>query len=188
MAGLIHVGAWEGREYVDAPPRRLLLFEPQARPFAALAANLGGRPDCWRINAAASSAPGRATMYRLNQDHSSSLLHPGWLRPGFALDGEETVRLTTVDETVALVGGDWDEMVLDTQGWELEALKGAARTLEGIRTVEVEVHDPTAYPGAASLGLLDDYLDRHGFRRASFTSGGDDLGVARYENRRLVPE
>ena len=96
MAGLIHVGAWDGREYVGASGR-LILFEPQARPFAQLTDNLGGHPDVVLVNAAAGATKRHATMYRLDPDHSSSLIKPTF----DAAVGEERVRVTTVDDELA---------------------------------------------------------------------------------------
>jgi FkbM family methyltransferase len=179
MGGLIHVGAWEGHEFVGSS-RRLLLFEPQARPFQALMANLNGQVAVTLVNAAAGATPGRATIYRVNPDHSSSLIAPrrdGW----FTRDGQEEVRVTTVDDEVAHfgLGGLFDELGIDTQGYELEVLKGATVTLRDMRRVECEIHDPTVYPTAATIEALDAFLSDAGFERVDmrYPAGNDPTAI-----------
>lgn len=184
MAGVIHVGAWNGQEYVGAG-RRLLLFEPQARPFTELMANLRDQPGVTLVNAAAGADRGRATMYRVAPDHSSSLLQPRTLLHGFSFDGEEDVKVTTVDDEVAhlQLEGCFDELRVDTQGYELEVLKGARRTLRDLRRVECEIHNPDTYPGAATLEQLDAFLAADGFERVGVTDRPGDDPAACYERR-----
>ena len=184
MGGVIHVGAWIGAEYAGSG-RRLMLFEPQAGPFAQLLAAFRDQPGVILIDAAAGAAPGRATMYRVTPDHSSSLLRPERLLDGFSLDGEEDVKLTTVDDEVAHFGleGRFDEMRIDTQGYELEVLKGARRTLNDLTRVECEIHNPDSYPGAATVEQLDEYMNAAGFTRVSLTPRVGDDPAACYERR-----
>lgn len=185
MGGLIHVGAWEGLEFANER-RTLLLFEPQARAFEALKRNLSGNPHAVLVNAAAGATPGEMTMHKVAPDHSSSLLEPAHLREGFHFDGEETVRVTTVDLVVEEFGlaGLFDVLAVDTQGYELEVLKGAQRTLPDIVRVECELHDANTYPGAASLETLDEFLADRGFGRTALDrQNSDDWGDAIYERR-----
>jgi FkbM family methyltransferase len=186
MAGLIHVGAWDGREYVGET-RRLMLFEPQQRPFRELMGNLSGKPGVVLINAAAGATKGRATMYRIDPDHSSSLIRvpAGCLPTHVRANGEEQVRLTTVDDEVAHfdLRGFFDEMRVDTQGYELEVLRGARVTLGDLDRVECELHDGVTYPGAATAQQLDAYLEAVGFARVSLTAREGDDPVAVYERQ-----
>jgi len=183
MGGIIHIGAWEGEEYIGSG-RKLLLFEPQERPFKRLMRNLGSQTGVYLWNYAAGAQAGTATMYRVDPDHSSSLLDPVGLRPDFNRAGEETVYVTTIDDTLEHLDmkGQYDILRLDAQGYELEALKGATATLaDGIERVEVELHDPGTYPGAATLEQLDEFLEANGFARVALNTGGDDLADAYYE-------
>lgn len=179
MGGLIHVGAWDGEEFRDLD-RELLLFEPQARPFRILQRDFAHRPDVWLVNAAAGARAGTATMYRVQPDHSSSLLRPdpAQLIGGFYPDGEETVQVTTIDETVRTYGieGRFDTLTIDTQGYELEVLKGATVTLADISHVRCEPHSPQAYPGAATARQLDARLTAAGFARGESVPGNGEDG------------
>jgi FkbM family methyltransferase len=180
VAGLIHVGAWDGREYLRHKGP-LLLIEPQAEPFARLEANFAGRDDVEFENVAIGDRNGMATMHTASPSHSSSLLPPQQSGDDITFAGTERVTLMTLDEVMRGRKG-FDQLVIDTQGYELEVLKGARETLKGIRRVECEIHDPVVYPGAGSLEEIDRYLFRLGFARVSMdTASSDDLADVVYE-------
>ena len=182
MGGIIHVGGWEGLEYVDHDGP-LVIFEPQRRAFQALSRNLGDRADVTLVHAAAGARTGHVTMFRVAPDHSSSLIEPGRLPSGHARDGEEDVLITTVDlimNGMRLVG--FDTLRIDTQGYELQVLKGAAATLNHLDRVEIEAHDPNVYPGAATVPDLDAFLTVRGFQRTALAAPGlDDIADVTYE-------
>lgn len=188
MSGIIHVGGWLGIEYRDwSPDRKLIVFEPQAGNFAQLEANLGGRPNVELVHAAVGAEPGTATLHVFDPSHSSSLLEPKVTQ--FATSeideiryvGTEEVTVTTLDATVNGRNG-FDTLRIDTQGYELEVLRGATETLKRIERVELELHDPETYAGAAVLVDLDAFLTAHGFMRTGLDiEHSDGLGDAVYE-------
>lgn len=158
MGGVIHVGAWTGEEYIGATGR-LLLFEPQAEAFRTLRVNC---PHAELVNAACGAETGTATMNTAHPSHSSSLLPC----TGDVFAGTETVEVTTVDDHARGRRG-YGTLRIDTQGYELEVLRGATATLRSVARVELEVHDPHTYRGAATRPQLDEYLAVHGFARTS---------------------
>lgn len=173
MGGLIHVGAWDGREYrhLRNADRKVMLFEPQVAPFAELERTYDDYENFELHHCALGTQEGEVTMHTALKTHSSSLLEPRLGCEGFA--GTETVRITTLDSVMAGRNG-YDTLIVDTQGYELEVLRGAEKTLEQINRVECEVHDPMTYPGAASVEAIDDYLTAHGFVQTSIVSPGLD--------------
>lgn len=176
--GVIHVGAWKGLEYRDAEGP-LILFEPQAGPFAYLEARFGGREDVELVNVALGAKEGTATMHTAHPDHSSSLLSPRQTRSDITFAGTEEVRMVTLDEAMKGKKG-FDTLRIDTQGYELEVLRGATETLKTIKRIEIEVHDPNTYPGAGSLAEIDALLSPRFVRIAFDTEASDDLGDATY--------
>lgn len=159
MGGLIHVGANDGREYADVQDQRLLLIEPQAGAFRALEENC---PHADLVHAACGAGPGMATIHTSEPSHSSSLLSC----TGSVFTGTETVQVATLDAIVDGRDG-FDALRIDTQGYELEVLKGAQQTLLSVSRVELEVHDPSTYAGAATLTELDGHLAVAGFTRVT---------------------
>jgi FkbM family methyltransferase len=185
MGGLIHVGAWEGREYEPDHPDRLILIEPQRRPFEVLKSRFSGNRNVVLLNIAAGSENGKAMVHKAEPDHSSSLLEPGVERRdevGVVFTGDpELVFVLRLDKLLINPAG-VDTLRIDTQGYELEVLRGATGLLPFLQRVEVEVHDPDIYGGAGGLDDIDALLDAAGFERISFdTESSDDLGDAVYE-------
>lgn len=164
MSGLIHVGAWDGAEYID-DPRRLLLFEPQRSAFERLRANLGRNPkvNLWQV--ACGAAPALKHMYSSLPDDNSSLLEPGvpWFKHSgrtITFAGSELVVVVPLDFVTTPVTAlrYYDELVIDTQGYELEVLKGAEQTLKHLARVSLEIHDPSVYPAAATAEQVIDFM------------------------------
>lgn len=176
MAGLIHVGAWDGREYIG-DRRRLLLFEPQAKPFALLSRNFAGHLNVELVNAAVGATVGQATMHVFEPSHSSSLL-----KPRLACRATEAVRMVTLDQWLKGREG-YGTLRIDTQGYELEVLRGAPNTMRRmLKRVELELHDPSSYPGAATLADLDAFMEEQGWARTGVdVKGSDGLGDVVYE-------
>lgn len=184
MGGLIHAGAWIGEEYRVGNGRRKILFEPQAAAFAQLETAMRLHVHTVCVNCALGAEPGEAVMNTAHPSHSSSLLAP---RPddhpfgAIRFEGQETVRMSTLD--IEMAGrDDYDTLIVDTQGYELEVLKGGVETLKSVNRIEIEVHRPSSYPGAASLEALDAFLIPLGFTRTAYDQeNSDDLGDAVYE-------
>lgn len=177
MSGLIHVGAWDGAEYLD-DPRHLLLFEPQAVAFSRLHANLGQNPKASLWRAACGAEPALKHMYSSLPDDNSSLLEPGvpWFKHSgrtITFSGSELVVVLPLDFVTTGVSPFryYGELVIDTQGYELEVLKGAERTLKHLSRVSLEIHDPEVYPDAATAEQVIDFMAGWNCRR-------DDVGSA----------
>lgn len=186
MAGVIHVGAWTGDEYLDVPGP-LILIEPQRGPFNVMQRHFRDRrfKDVDLVQVACGAESGTAVLHAAYPDHSSSLLKPkvnerfgGSVK--FTGD-REVVDVRTLDSIVR-GSNRYDTLRIDAQGYELEVLRGATDTLFRLSRVEVEIHDPEVYEGAASLEKIDALLGAAGFKRTSWdTEGSDDLGDAVYE-------
>jgi len=109
---------------------------------------------------------------------SSSLLAPDLeqlkrILPDFAVANEIQVRTITLDSSLRNHWSHWSEkkletlMILDIQGGELEALKGAPELLERIGWIQSEVSTAELYRDQNSLTQLDKYLKSKGFKRVS---------------------
>jgi len=168
MAGVIHVGAWTGDEYVSARGP-LLLIEPQAGPFRVMKVRFHDRSDVEMHQVACGADRGTATLHIAHPDHSSSLLKPKVKTHGeIKFPGRRTVvDVCTLDSIVRGRNG-YDTLRIDVQGFEMEVLRGATDTLFRLSRVEVEVHDPNVYSGAASIDEIDSLLTVAGFDRTSW--------------------
>jgi FkbM family methyltransferase len=177
VVGIIHCGAWIGEEYVG-DKRRLLLFEPQAEAFKMLLDNTVNCPDVECVNAACGASIGWATMHTAHPSNSSSLLRP----TGSVFGGSEEVEVTTLDLAMKGRKG-YDVLRIDTQGYELEVLRGARKTLKKLKRVELELHNPGTYEGAASLEEVDGFMAEQGWARTTDAVRGLGDVVYEKENR-----
>jgi len=59
---------------------------------------------------------------------------------------------------------DFDLLVIDVQGAELEVLKGFDGQFQGVKKLEIEVSTAEFYKGGVLFEDLNTYLERQGFR------------------------
>jgi len=87
------------------------------------------------------------------------------LGPGSDLPKSATqeVPVKTVDSIMDELGLYADVLIIDTEGWDAEVLKGAKRTLTKVRYLEFEVHRDLAPWSSTSLRSVVDDLDEQGF-------------------------
>lgn len=144
--GVIHVGGFDGSEehWYRQWGARSVWFEPLPDKHAELKAK---GLEAYRC--ALGSASGTAKFFLSESLQCCSLLEPsGHLDqyPQFPFAGTIDVEVRTLDD---FGFNGFDMLVLDVQGYELEVLRGAAKTLEQIRIVYCEVSIIELYKGGA---------------------------------------
>ena len=99
-----------------------------------------------------------------NGGNSSSLLNPTSklvkTYPNITYDSKLEVEQYPLDYFQL----DANTLVIDTQGYELNVLKGAENTLKNIYYILTEVYDEELYSGCALFGEVDSFLKEHGFK------------------------
>lgn len=182
--GLIHVGAHHGQEYQEYKQHgidKLIFFEPQPQAFKVLEESVGD--EVILHNKALGNKAGQLKMYveEANIGMSSSLLKPKEVLneyPEIIFTKEIMVDVVRLDDLE--LPYDVNTLVIDTQGYELNVLKGAQKTLDSIQYIISEVNRSELYEGGVLIETLDGFLEAHGFKRA-FTewsaSWGDSLYI-----------
>jgi FkbM family methyltransferase len=115
--------------------------------------------------------PGERTLYLTREMACSSLYRPDLnltaSLPELACASEvgtSKIVVTTLDEWSASNGvPDIDFIKLDTQGAELDVLRGGERALRSVRALEVEVEFNPIYLGQPLFGDIDKFLRDRGF-------------------------
>ena len=90
-------------------------------------------------------------------------------------NGTEDIAVRTLDE---IVEPGWRRPIalkIDTQGFELEVLKGARHTLADVPLIMLEMSLVPLYKGAPHFGTLFDALEGLGYRCIGLTQGFADL-------------
>lgn len=146
-------------------------FDPDVAECERLREHYRSAPQVEVVPLALGARSGPATLH-VTKDPSGNSLYPtvtDVVERFPALAGGQVertvhVELATLDEWCAQAGRDRVDVIkIDTQGSELEVLRGAARTLAGVRAVEVEVEFNPLYEGVALFGDIDRYLREQGF-------------------------
>lgn len=184
ITGVVQVGAHIGGEleYISTLSSNVLLFEPQKDVYEQLIKKL--KPGMIAENIALGATSQKAVkMYkeRDNQSQSSSLLEPGihlQQYPSIKFSDVEYVDIVTLDEY--LKESKYNLMMLDVQGYELEVLRGASKTLEAIDYILCEVNRAEVYKGCPDVSQIDNYLAQFGFKRIETNWAGWTWGDAFY--------
>lgn len=174
---VLDVGAFTGtygRMLRDLGYRgRIVSFEPATENFALLAREAEG-DGAWEVRrVAVGSAAGTLELHLTGSSGSNSLLTPNAYAltemPRFFKDrGSETVEVVTVDDVFddTTRGASSVFMKIDTQGFDLEVIRGAAASLERLAAVQVELALRRTYEGQPSYLDFLAHLDERGFAPA----------------------
>jgi FkbM family methyltransferase len=190
LISIADVGAADGlakRWRPIAPVLRIMAFEPDSRSEAGGDAGLGAQSIV--VPHAAGASAGKAELFLTRKPRCSSLLPPNPAVVGrypdagrYDVVGKTMVSCTTVDAALASAGVAMDFIKIDTQGTELDVLRGAEGSLQTCLGIEVEVEFQPLYTGAAPFRDVDAWASGHGFelfdlRRTFFTRADAPAGV-----------
>ena len=146
-------------------------FDPDAEEVRRLEGERTGDQDVRFVPRGLGARSGPATFHRTVEPACASLFPPDPLvierrQENHVLTpiGTGTVELTTLDEWAAGAGVDAvDALKLDTQGADLDVIRGAERLLPAVRFLEVEVMLNPLYEGQPLFGDVDRHLRDRGF-------------------------
>jgi FkbM family methyltransferase len=150
---------------------RAIGFEPDERECDRLRKRYRDRPWVEVVAHALGREAGPAMLYVTREPACSSLYQPlddvidrhPRLEPQRRAKSQR-IELVTLDDWCA--GADVDRIdviKLDTQGSELDVLRGAVRSLDSVVAVQTEVEFNRMYEGQPLFGDLDGFLRAHGF-------------------------
>jgi FkbM family methyltransferase len=192
VGSVIHVGAHHGREvyqYLRWGFVNIYVFEPQPECFEVLHHRFYGNSRVHPFNCALGETVSTAKLYpeaanSPNLSSSASLLRPlahleDYPHVKFALDDPIVVNVAPLDSF------NFDNpslLVIDTQGFELNVLSGAASLLHSpsLSLIILEYWMNDSYDSVPTLDQIIDFLRQYGFKLSLRTydrSFGDALFV-----------
>lgn len=180
-----------GEQWSKLPNVRLIGFDPDPEECERLNRAAGGNRRVTFVPVALGAEPGEATLHLAAEPACSSLYPPdeelAKRRPGLGLIsqvGREQVGIETLDAWCSANDVERvDFLKIDTQGAELDVLKGAEKTLATVRAVELEVEFNPIYLGQPLYSQVDTFLREHGFvlwRMADLTHYGLPGGLSTF--------
>lgn len=190
ITGIIHIGAHYGEEisdYINNGIRDIILFEPLSDNFRILEQNVKElNANIVGYQVALGSSSGTAIMYvSSNEKQSSSILKPKvhlTHHPNVSFTSTEIVEVKTLDQFEIC---NFNFINMDVQGYELEVLRGASKTLPHVDYVYCEVNRDEVYENNAFIEQIDEYLSQYNLDRVETDWGGGIWGDALYTKTTL---
>jgi len=205
VTGIIHVGANLGqeRELYAKYKLKVLWIEPLPHIFEKLRQNIREFPDQIAVNHLITDKDDAEYLFHVadNEGMSSSILEFAQhkdIYPGVREVSQLMLKSTTINSLLRKLGASshsYQALIMDTQGSELQVLKGATEHLSQFKFIKTEAADFESYVGCARVDDLTSYLVPFGFkltRRDKFAespSGGQyfDLLYRKRRDWRLRP-
>lgn len=189
IKGVLHIGAHHGEEvkdYIDHGIKELVFFEPLSNSLKVLEENLSYHADKANIVVfpyALGNEEKEVEMYvSSHEGMCSSVLKPKIVLqqyPAITFDEKEVVKMIRLDDA-EVEFEKFNFMNIDVQGYELEVLKGAEKTLNTIDYVYTEINRVEVYENAPHVDELDAFLSTYNFSRVATDWSGDTWGDALY--------
>jgi FkbM family methyltransferase len=165
-------------------------FEPGRGTFAELQRRMAGIPDLHLNNVALGERAESRTFFDTDPPDMSSLLEQSVDAWG-EVKGKYPVEVTTVDDYCAARGIDRiDILKSDTQGFDLDVLKGARRMIEAraIRLIFMEITFSDMYKGSPRVDEIYAYLADRRYALVSFYDFYYQRGRAGWTDALFVAE
>ena len=122
----------------------------------------------------------------VNSGQSNSILKPKThlkQHPEIVFNGTERVTVMPLDILIT-DKANYNFLMMDCQGYELEVLKGATETLKGINYCYTEINKAELYEGCAKVWEIDQYLSD--FQRVETAAWIGDWSDAFYIRKTLL--
>ena len=187
--GIIHVGAGLGEERFLYQQLGKMTLWIEAIPEVALklANNIAGMENMTSLQALLWSQANETKKFHIaNRSDSSSILEFNQtdLTHGLRMERAIELNTSTLDSVLLRSPQSFPKerlhLVIDTQGTELEVLKGSSATLSKSSSLKVEVSNFYVYEGGALVEEIDEFLEGFGFTRITACPGefhGDAIYV-----------
>lgn len=179
---VIDVGANVGQfalcVLADFKHLRVVSFEPEAQAYAEALRRSRRHPD-WVVaeRVAVGAEEGRVALHVAGNSQSSSLLEMMELHEIAAPESKYRAVESTPCRTLdALLSGETDKepryyLKIDTQGYEMNVLRGGLQTLDKAVAVQCEVSFDELYRGQPLAPEVIDFVTARGFAVFAYSNG-----------------
>ena len=165
-----HFGAHIGQEvdtYIELNFNNINLYEPQSIHYKALEKKYSEISNIYIFNKGLGNINEKKELIiDDNEGQSASLLNPTLHKtyfPNITFNKTEIVDVIKYDDT----NNHSNFLVLDLQGYELEALKGSKERLDdSVKYIICEIFREELYEDSPTFKDIDEYLNKFGFTRA----------------------
>jgi len=183
--GILHIGAFDGNQFAkhyNLFGRPVIWIEANDKVFPLLEKNISHFPNQRAYNLLLGSSNQTVQFYEMTNLGSSSIFPINSSSPwGIKTELSKELQMTRLSDNFTKDGlKHFDFWVIDTQGSELEILKGAEKLLASVcKYLYVEVSNNSPYLGGSEHAEVENFLANEGFVAAWEFSGfhGDVLYI-----------
>ena len=145
---VLDIGAWVGTWTMKINPfcGRVIAFEPDPLHYECLVKNVPEEVETHQL-----AVGNDKKMISLSEDNFTQAKR---------VLGEGNIPMVTID---SLNFTDVDLIKIDVEGYEMEVLKGADKTLENVKYLMIELNNNSKKYGSSNL-QIETYLRKKGFR------------------------
>lgn len=167
--GILHIGAFDGKQFAkhyNSFGKPVIWIEANDRVFPILKQTISDFPNQRAFNLLLGSSKKIIKFYELTNLGSSSIFPINERNPwNLRIQSSRNLPMTTLSEHFTLSDLlDFNFWVIDTQGAELEVLKGSRELLKSCcRYLYLEVSNITEYLGGAEYQEIQTFLSSNGF-------------------------
>jgi len=161
---------------------KIISFEPLTDVYAALQTASSKYPQ-WAVyeRCAIGNETGEVTI-NVSENYESSSIYKVLdksieAEPATKFVKKETVKIVKLADVLKYAPGTKIHLKIDVQGFEEQALMGAAAIFGDVSSIEVEISLVPLYEGALSPQVLLAMLSDYGFSPAFYTSVFDDVNT-----------
>lgn len=190
IKGTIQAGAHHGsviEEIYKNNVSNILCFEPVPSSFEILNKKCSDKAKIYNLALGNENKKILMNIETANEGMSSSILEPKLhlvKYPHIKFESKIEVQMVRLDEFIEnnkeLKEMEYNFLCLDVQGYELEVLKGAGKTLKQIDYILCEVNKDKVYDKCCHVNEIDDFLSTYGFERILTNWEGIIWGDALY--------
>ena len=177
--GIVHVGANEGYEvqwYLQLGLKPILCFEPLLEAAEKFWQQY--KPEQAHLELLAlGNLDGTVQLHVTQGDGQGSSLLPE-LPPEYhevAVENVDISRFATFANETEFDPALYETLVIDTQGTELDVLRGMDDYLTGFTYLNIECSQEPVYRGGARADEVIDYLRRYGFKPITPIEAHNDI-------------
>jgi len=161
---------------------KIVSFEPIPAHAQAMRERAGGDPDWIIENCALGAASGKATLNVMSSTTFSSFLQPKHSETRLFDASNEVrerieVQVKTLDDIlpglVKLHNVQSVYLKLDTQGFDLEVVRGAAQSMQRIRALQTEASVRPIYEGMPHFSTVLQELEAQGYKPSGIYPNND---------------
>lgn len=172
ITGLLQVGAHfaeEHNDFLKHGVNKFVYVEPAKDASSYLVNKFEGDDSVWIFKFAAGASDFKTEMFveKDNQGQSNSLLPPKEhliQHPSIRFTEKEEIEVHPLNQ-IYPVTVNCNFLMVDTQGYELEVLKGATQIIPNLDYIYLEVNRTQVYEGCPHVDEIDSFLAPFGFDR-----------------------